>query len=410
MIKQPIDTFEPNYDEDKVPIFKVPNPLEMFCGERVNTIEEWEGRRRPELLDFFTHNVYGKVPGELKFSSFRIVEQSNSAIEGKAKRKQVELIFKKNKRTLSFNILIYLPKNVSRAPVFMGYNFYGNHTVTNDSKIIISDAWTVNNESLGITNNRLDEHSRGVCASRWQVESVIDAGFGLATLFYGEIDPDKNDMTDGIHPLLYTRHQQRPKSDEWGSIAAWSWGLSRVMDYLEKDLDIDATKVVLFGHSRLGKTSLWASATDQRFAAVISNNSGCGGAALSKRKYGETIGRINHRFPHWFCNNFKTYSNNEEQLPVDQHELLALIAPRPLYVASAEEDRWADPRGEYLSAYYATSVYRLYNKKGVDSIDMPSANQPIQNRLAYHIRKGKHDVTEYDWEQYIKWARMQLFE
>lgn len=410
MIEQPIDTFEPNYDEDKVPIFKVPNPLEMFCGERVNTIEEWEGRRRLELIDFFTHNVYGKVPGELKFSSFRIVEQSNSAIEGKAKRKQVELIFKKNKRTLSFNILIYLPKNVSRAPLFMGYNFYGNHTVTNDSKIIISDAWTVNNDSLGITNNKLDEQSRGVCASRWQVESVIDAGFGLATLFYGEIDPDKNDMTDGIHPLLYTHEQQSPSSEEWGSIAAWSWGLSRVMDYLEKDLDIDASKVVLFGHSRLGKTSLWAGATDQRFAAVISNNSGCGGAALSKRKYGETIERINHRFPHWFCNNFKTYSNNEEQLPVDQHELLALIAPRPLYVASAEEDRWADPRGEYLSAYYATPVYHLYNKKGVDSIDMPSANQPIQNRLAYHIRKGKHDVTEYDWEQYIKWARMQLFE
>ena len=410
MSEQLFDKFEPNYDEDKVPIFKVPNPLEMFCGKKVKTIEEWEEKRRPELLDFFSHNVYGKVPGELKFSSFRIVEQSNSAIEGKAKRKQVELIFEGNKQTLSLNILIYLPKNVSRAPIFMGYNFYGNHTVIDDSKIIISDAWTVNNDSLGITNNKLDVQSRGVCANRWPVESIIDAGFGLATLFYGEVDPDKNDMTDGIHPLLYTEEKQSPSSDEWGSIAAWSWGLSRAMDYLEKDSDIDASKVVLFGHSRLGKTSLWAGATDQRFAAVISNNTGCGGAALSKRKYGETIERINHRFPHWFCCNFKIYSNNEEQLPVDQHELLALIAPRPLYVASAEEDRWADPRGEYLSVYYATPVYRLYNKKGVDNIDMPSVNQPIQNRLAYHIRKGKHDVTEYDWEQYIKWARVQLFE
>lgn len=402
--------FEPNYDESKVPSFAVTNPLETFDGEVVNSVKDWEAKRRPELLDFFTLNVYGVVPADLAITSFQVVEQSEYAMCGKAKRKQIELSFEKNGQQFSFNVLLYLPTNVEKAPLFIGYNFYGNHTVVNDPNIIISDAWAENNDAFGITTNKLNEHSRGVRANRWAIEKMIDAGFGLATIYYGEIDPDKNDTTDGIQSLFYSEGQQAPANNEWGSIAAWSWGLSRAMDYLQKDSDVDASKVIVFGHSRLGKTSLWAGATDQRFAAVVANNSGCGGAALSKRKIGETVWRINTSFPHWFCNNFDSYNNNEEQLPVDQHELLALIAPRPLYVASAVDDEWADPRGEYLSLYYATPVYELYNKAGVKNMKMPAANQPIHNAAAYHIRTGKHDVTLYDWEQYIKWAKEQLFD
>ncbi len=401
--------FQPNYDENKVPQFVLPNVLETFNGKEVKTVKEWEDERRPELLDFFTQNVYGEIPGKLAITSFEIVEQSNDAIEGKAKRKQIELTFEKNGKELSFNVLLYLPKNVIKAPVFIGYNFYGNHTVSSDTQIIVSDAWSRNNDSYGITNNQLDEQSRGASANSWAVEKMIDAGFGLATIYYGEVDPDKNDMTDGIHSLFYTEGQKAPANNEWRSIAAWSWGLSRALDYLEMDADVDASKVIVFGHSRLGKAALWAGVTDQRFAAVISNNSGCGGAALSKRKFGETVWRINNNFPHWFCDNFKRYSNNEEQLPVDQHALLALIAPRPLYVASAEDDEWADPRGEFLSLHYATPVYQLYNKEGIKNIEMPGINQPIQNTTAYHIRTGKHAVTDFDWEQYIKWAKAQLF-
>lgn len=393
-----------------IPEMSIPDPLTSFRGKTIKKVRQWERIRRPELMNFFTNNVYGKVPGKLEISSIDIVEQSNHALQGRARRKQIDLIFRKNGRELYFNILLYLPQHVEKAPVFLGYNFYGNHTVHNDVNIRISEAWTRDNESLGITNHQLTEKSRGVRTDRWPVEKIIDAGYGLATIFYGEVDPDRNDFSDGIHPFFYAEGQERPASNEWGAIAAWAWGLSRAMDYLEQDEDIEASQVIVFGHSRLGKTALWAGAVDQRFAAVISNNSGCGGAALSKRKSGETIERINQSFPHWFTLNFSGYNRNEKALPVDQHELLALIAPRPVYVASAKEDLWADPRGEFLAAYLATPVYELYGKTGISFDEMPLVNQPVHQTVAYHIRPGKHGVTDYDWEQYIQWANEQLLE
>jgi dienelactone hydrolase len=396
--------YEPNYDESKVPVFKLPDPLKTFNGKKVRSVKQWEKKRRPELLDFFTKNMYGEIPGELTISEFEVVEQSGNAINGKASRKQIELSFKKDKLELTFTILMYLPKNVENAPLFLGYNFYGNHTIVNDVHVIISDAWAKDNPSFGIVNNQLTEQSRGASTNRWALAKILEAGYGLAVIYYGEIDPDTDDFSDGVHPFFYVDNQQQPAENEWGSIAAWAWGLSRAMDYLETDKQVDASKVVVFGHSRLGKVSLWAAANDHRFAGVISNNSGCGGAALSKRRFGETIWRINRNFPHWYCRNFKNYSKNEEALPVDQHQLISLIAPLPVYIASAEEDKWADPKGEYLSALYASPVYELYEKKGITQKNMPEVNQPIQNTVAYHIRTGKHDVTDFDWEQYIKWA------
>ena len=393
-----------NYDESKVPSFEVPGPLTTFKGKKIKSVKKWEKARRPELLHFFENNVYGKIPKTLKIDSYNILEQDGNALNGKAKRKQVELTFRNNGKTLSYTILLYLPKNIAKAAVFLGYNFYGNHTITEDKAVLISSAWANNNESFQIENNTLTEESRGKRTNRWAVEKILEAGYGLATIYYGEVDPDKNDFSDGIHSLLYQQDQSRPKLDEWGSIAAWSWGMVRALDYFEKDPDVDASKVISFGHSRLGKTSLWAGATDKRFAGVISNNSGCGGATMSKRKFGETLAVINDRFPHWFCDNFNEYNENEEALPVDQHQLLALIAPRPLYVASAEEDQWADPRGEFLSAHYATQVYHLYDMEGIETMEMPKVNEPIHNTVSYHIRTGKHDVTDYDWENYIKWA------
>ncbi|HKI87386.1 MAG TPA: hypothetical protein VKA38_00070, partial [Draconibacterium sp.] len=238
--------FEANYDESKVPDFEVPNPLKTFSGKKIRNSKQWLKKRRPELLDFFTENVYGKIPGKLQIDSYKIMEQSDNALNGKAKRKQVDLTFKKNGRTLDFTILIYLPKTVEKAPLFVGYNFYGNHTITDDVHVIISDAWARDNESFGIINNQLTEQSRGVRTNRWAIEKMIDGGFGLATIYYGEVDPDKDDFSDGVHPFFYVDDQQQPAADEWGSIAAWAWGLSRAMDYFEKDNDIDESNVIVF--------------------------------------------------------------------------------------------------------------------------------------------------------------------
>ena len=393
-----------NYDESKVPEFEIPDLLTSFEGEAIHTALEWETMRRPELLDFFTNQMYGKVPGDLAITKWEVIEEGTGAINGKAKRKQVDIHVENNGKKLSFNILLYLPNNVEKAPMFLGYNFYGNHIVYNDPNIRISNAWARNNNTYGITEHRLTEESRGAQTENWQVEKIIDAGYGLATIYYGEVDPDRDDFSDGIHPLFYNEGQDKPLDNEWGAISAWAWGLTKAMDYLEQDPGVDASKVITFGHSRLGKTSLWAGVVDERFAGAISNNSGCGGAALSKRKFGETLEIINNAFPHWFCDNFNIYNDNEEALPVDQHALIALMAPRPVYIASAEEDQWADPKGEFLSGFYATPVYKLFGKSGIDDEQMPGIHHPIHNSVAYHIRSGKHAVTAYDWEQYIKWA------
>jgi len=192
-----------NYEESKVPTFEVPDPLVTFSGDKINSVRKWEKVRRPELLGFFENKVYGKLPKTLKIDSYKILEQDDNALNGKAKRKQVELTFKNNDKILSFTILLYLPKDMDKAPVFLGYNFYGNHTITEDKAVLIPSAWANNNEAFSIKNNTLTEESRGKRTNRWAVEKILDAGYGLATIYYGEVDPDKNDLTDGIQNLLY---------------------------------------------------------------------------------------------------------------------------------------------------------------------------------------------------------------
>ena len=391
-------------DEANVPEYKLPDVLTRFNGGKVKSAKVWFNKQRPEILKKFTDEVYGRVPGKLEITEVKVWETSNDAINGIAIRKQLSLFFKKGDRNLEVSVLMYLPKSAQKVPVFLAYNFSGNHTINSDPNIRLTESWVNDNPSVGIINNRVTEQSRGSDSDSWPVETIIKAGYGLVTVYYGDVDPDKNDFSDGIEPFFYQPNQNHPKYDEWGSIAAWSWGLSRVMDYLEKDDLVDSKKVAVLGHSRLGKTALWAGATDQRFAMVISNESGCGGSALSKRIFGETVQIINTSFPHWFCGNFLKYNGNEEELPVDQHMLLALIAPRPLYVASAEGDKWADPRGEFLSAKYASAVYELLGLEGLPAKEMPEINHPVMGTIGYHIRSGKHDLALYDWQQYIQFA------
>ena len=404
---KPAPVAPPNYDESKIPAYTLPDPLVMADGTKVTDAETWRTKRRPEILKLFETHMFGRtVAPRPEKMTFEVIESDDNALGGKAIRKQVRVKFTGTDDGPRMDLLIYAPKSAASkpAPAFVSLNFQGNHATTTDPAVRLA---AVYDRSSGKVKPA-EEKSRGAAKSRWPFEMIVERGYAVATAYYGDIDPDFNDFSNGIHPVYYKDGQTRPAADEWMSIGAWAWGLSRALDYLQTDKLVDAKKVAVMGHSRLGKTSLWAGAQDERFAIVISNNSGCGGAALSRRVIGESVARINTSFPHWFCDNFKKYNAREGELPLDQHMLIALAAPRPVYVASAEQDKWADPKGEYLSAYHAGPVYRLLGKQALESEQMPEVNTPVMTTVGYHIRTGKHDVTDFDWQRYMDFADKHL--
>ena len=347
--------------------------------------------------------MYGYEPGKPSGLHFKVLEESRDAFGGKATRRQVAVYFTEDESRF-MTLLMYVPNGANGpVPAFMGMNFRGNYATTTDPEVLMP------------TEGQLADYGawyqpvgRGDWGRRWPYEYVLSRGYAVVTMFYGDADPDWNDgFRNGVHGLIDAGKPR--KADSWGTVSAWAWGLSRALDYLETDTDIDASRVAVLGHSRLGKTALWAGATDPRFALVISNCSGCCGAALSRRKFGETPYIINDAFPHWFCGNFRKYSNNEDALPFDQHELVSMIAPRPVYISSASEDNWADQKGEYLSLVGAAPVYALYGIDGFTDTAKPAVENPrVCGRMGNHMRCGDHDILLYDWTQFVNFADMFL--
>ena len=391
----PKAVFVPNYDERSVGSYTLPDPLQRPDGTTITQAKEWENGPRDRVMALFKQNVYGQMPGRPAGLHFAMQRIDTAVLGGKAVRKFVRISFGEGSDAPGMDVMLYLPKNKTKVPVFVALN-YGNHTISPDATIPLPSRPDLRPDSSTLT--------RGTFARRWPLEQLIDAGFGLATANYADLEPDRpTGWQTGIRTTL--AHSLGLKPDQWGAIGAWAWGMSRVLDYLETDPAVDVRQIVVQGHSRLGKAALWAGANDRRFALVISNESGEGGAALARRNYGETIGRITSAFPYWFVPQYATYTDRVADLPVDQHELLALVAPRPLYVTSAQEDNWSDPRGEFLGLKAAAPVWALYGYK-VNLGDWPGVDQPVRSGpLGYHVRTGKHDVMPYDWAQYITHAQ-----
>ena len=380
-----------NYNEDRIPFYELPNPLETSDGKTITTKEEWMNSRRPEILSLFSNLIYGHVPvpeTPLK-TEFEVTKTDPEFMGGKATRKDVAIRFSNERGKAEMLVLVFVPNNATKpVPCFMKHSF--NNTHGND---------------FDADPNRDNRIRNG-----WPLGEFFDRGYAFCAVYQQDlIGHNEVGFGRGIQPLFFKTKQSFPKAQEWGCLSTVAWGGSRALDYLETDDDIDAKKVSIMGHSKMGKTALWTAARDQRFALAISAQSGCAGAALWRRKSGETLKKMVTRFPYWLCRNAWKFVDQEADLPVDQHMLLGLIAPRPVYIASGIEDTWADPRGEYASAFHATPVYELFGLKGLQSEKLPEPGKPIQDgHIGYHVREGGHSVEMYDWRRFMDFCDKHL--
>jgi len=394
------------YTEANVGEYTLPDPLKLPDGTPVTDAKTWYEKARPRIVKLFEENEYGRAPGRPADMTFDLFDKGTPAFDGKALRKQVTIYFTKDKADHYMDLLIYLPANAKGpAPLLLNLSFMPNNMVVSDPNVKVGRFWDPKEKK------RMPADREGRGFGRINVQPFIEKGFGVATFNYADVDPDALDsLAGGIRAMYLKPGESQPAADEWGAIAAWAWGMSRAMDYFETDKDIDAKRVAITGISRLGKTVMWAGAHDQRFAMVIASCSGEGGAAISRRKYGETIAALVHptRFPYQFCANYAKYADKVDELPVDAHMLLALTAPRPVLLQTGNTDRWSDPCGEFLAAVAAEPVYKLFGKEGLGTDQMPPAGQPVLHTLGYYMHDGGHGTLPGDWDIFLQFMDMHL--
>ena len=388
---------------DDLPVVaELPDPLVMLDGTRITTADDWKAKRKPELKRLFQHYMYGYFPAPPERITVSNFTEEKDFLDGKAILRQATLAFGPVDAP-KIEMMLVLPAGVEGpVPVFFGLNFAGNHTTDPDSRIRLSTAW-VPERYDGVKNNRATEASRGSEQGRWPLADMIDRGYALATFYCGDIDPDYEDWTVGIHRHYYKSGQTAPAPTDWGTIAAWAYGAHRLVDYLVDDPAIDNTRIAMMGHSRLGKTALLAAAFDERIALVVPNQAGCGGSSPSRSKLGESVTQVN-RFGHWFSDVFQEFNGREARLPFDQNCLVALCAPRPVLFTNAQEDTWSDPPGQFEVLKAAEPVYELLGTEGCAADAMPPVSKLVDSRLGYYIRPGKHDVFRSDWKVYLDFA------
>jgi hypothetical protein len=392
-------------DPEKLPVLdQLPDPLVMLDGTKVANADDWTYQRKPELKRLFQHYMYGYLPDAPKVVG-TVVSQHSDALGRKATLKQISLAFGPADCP-KVDLLLVIPnkrKDDRAPPVVLGLNFKGNHTVLDDGRIALPKSWM--REEPDIENHRATEAGRGKEADAWKIEQAIDRGYAVATIYYGDISPDKPGLDEGVHACIPVVGSDATATG-WGAIAAWAWGLQRAVDYLVTDQDIDSKRIVVFGHSRNGKAALLAGAFDERIAAIISHQAGCGGSAPSRRKNpkGESVTAINEKYPHWFDGNFKKFDGQENRLPFDQHCLVALCAPRPVLLTNGQRDQWADPAGQLGVLRAASPVYRLLGAEGIRNDAPPEIAKRIGDQLCFYTRDIGHTVDKEYWNVFLDFA------
>jgi len=387
---------------DELPVIeKMPDPLVMRSGKPVTTKDEWASRRA-ELKKLFQHYMYGYMPEAPEKIRFTVEREDKNFFDGKATKREVTIEYGPEGAP-PINLLLVVPNDRDRpAPVVVGLNFCGNHTLLDDPSIALPNVW-MPNRCPGCENNKATDRGRGTRTDRFEFAYAVERGYAVATFYHGDIDPDVNDFDNGVHPYYREKGEEHGPHD-WACIAAWAWGLSRAIDYLERDEAIDNDRIVVYGHSRNGKTALLCGAFDERADAIIPHQAGCGGSSPSRSPVGEQLRDINSRFPHWFCRTFHEFNEQPERLPFDQNCLIALCAPRPVLLTNAVKDQWADPSGQFDALKSADAAYRFLGSPGLEAKKQPALGQPVLSHLGYYIREGGHSVTRDDWKVFLDFA------